>query len=166
MADSRDPIKTPVVHIFNSSGEEIINSLGINGLSVVELKYNFDDEDDDECSIKLRANNPSVLDGTTIKYGSRLIVQWGYIGGPLSSKAVVVVRDIQTKYGNNVILGTGTDFQLFLYQMALGNIYYDPGIKLENISTNSKIKKRSQFRIKSKFLPNLYKINEIINVIE
>lgn len=74
--------------------------------------------------------------------------------------------DRKYKYGNNVILGTGTDFQLFLYQMALGNIYYDPGIKLENISTNSKIKKRSQFRIKSKFLPNLYKINEIINVIE
>lgn len=70
------------------------------------------------------------------------------------------------KYGNNVILGTGTDFQLFLYQMALGNIYYDPGIKLENISTKPKIKKRSQFRIKSKFLPNLYKINEIVNVIE
>lgn len=103
MADSRDPIKTPVVHIFNSNGEEIINSLGINGLSVVELKYNFDDEDDDECSIKLRASSSSVLDGTTIKYGSRLIVQWGYIGGPLSAKAVVVVRDIQTKYGNNVI---------------------------------------------------------------
>lgn len=70
------------------------------------------------------------------------------------------------KYGNNVILGTGTDFQLFLSQMALGNIYYDPGIKLENISTKPKIKKRSQFRIKSRFLPELYKKNEIVNVIE
>lgn len=68
------------------------------------------------------------------------------------------------KYGNNVILGTGTDFQLFLAQMANGNIYYDPGIKLENISTKPKIKKRSQFRIKSKFLPELYKKNEIVNV--
>jgi len=68
------------------------------------------------------------------------------------------------KYGNNVILGTGTDFQLFLSQMASGNIYYDPGIKLENISTKPKIKKRSQFRIKSRFLPNLYKKNEIINL--
>ena len=68
------------------------------------------------------------------------------------------------KYGNNIILGTGTDFQLFLSQMANGNIYYDPGIKLENISTKPKIKKRSQFRIKSKFLPELYKKNEIVNV--
>ncbi|PHN92164.1 hypothetical protein CSC80_14400 [Maribacter sp. 6B07] len=72
--------------------------------------------------------------------------------------------DRRYKYGKNVILGTGTDFQLFLAQMANGNIYYDPGIKLENISTKPKIKKRSQFRIKSRFLPNLYKKNEIINL--
>lgn len=70
------------------------------------------------------------------------------------------------KYGNEIILGTGTDFQLFLSQMALGNIYYDPGIKLENISTKPKIKKRSQFRIKSGFLPNLYKQNEVIDIAE
>ncbi|NQZ78566.1 MAG: MvaI/BcnI restriction endonuclease family protein [Ekhidna sp.] len=68
------------------------------------------------------------------------------------------------KYGNNVILGTGTDFQLFLKQMSEGNIYYDPGIKLENISTKPKIKKRSQFRIKCKFLTNLYKANELVDV--
>jgi hypothetical protein len=68
------------------------------------------------------------------------------------------------KYGNNIILGTGTDFQLFLSQMAIGNIYYDPGIKLENISTKPKVKRRSQFRMKSKFLAKLYKKNEIINV--
>lgn len=74
------------------------------------------------------------------------------------------IGDRKYKYGNNVILGTGTDFQLFLSQMANGNIYYDPGIKLENLSTKPKIKKRSQFRIKSRFLPSLYKKNEIIDV--
>ena len=66
------------------------------------------------------------------------------------------------KYGNNVILGTGTDFQLFLKQMAIGNIYYDPGIKMENISTKPKIKKRSQFRIKSQHLSSLYKVSETV----
>lgn len=76
----------------------------------------------------------------------------------------ITTGDRKYKFGNNVILGTGTDFQLFLSQMASGNIYYDPGIKLENISTKPKIKKRSQFRIKSKFLPKLYKKNEIVNV--
>lgn len=68
------------------------------------------------------------------------------------------------KYGNNIILGTGTDFTLFLKQMALGNIYYDPGIKMENVSTKPKIKKRSQFRIKSQYLPELYKENEIVTL--
>lgn len=68
----------------------------------------------------------------------------------------------QYKYGNNIILGTGTDFTLFLKQMALGNIYYDPGIKMENVSTKPKIKKRSQFRIKSKFLSELYTESETV----
>ncbi|WP_265130630.1 MvaI/BcnI restriction endonuclease family protein [Chryseobacterium oranimense] len=68
------------------------------------------------------------------------------------------------KYGNKIILGTGTDFQLFLQQMAIGNIYYDPGIKMENITTKPKIKKRSQFRIKSKFLGELYMDNEIVTL--
>lgn len=68
------------------------------------------------------------------------------------------------KYGNKIILGTGTDFTLFLKQMAIGNIYYDPGIKMENVSTKPKIKKRSQFRIKSQFLKELYKQNEIVTI--
>ncbi len=70
----------------------------------------------------------------------------------------------QYKYGNKIILGTGTDFQLFLAQMANGNIYYDPGIKMESVSTKPKIKKRSQFRIKSQHLPSLYKDNEILDI--
>jgi len=68
------------------------------------------------------------------------------------------------KYGKNIILGTGTDFQLFVAQMADGNIYYDPGIKMENMLIRPRIKKRSQFRIKSQHLPNLYKVNEIVDV--
>lgn len=66
-------------------------------------------------------------------------------------------------YSNKVILGTGTDFQLFLSEMAQGHIYYDPGIKMENASTKPKIKKRSQFRIKSQHLPNLYRNNSIVD---
>ena len=74
------------------------------------------------------------------------------------------VNERQYRYGNKIILGTGTDFQLFLAQMANGNIYYDPGIKMENTSIKPKIKKRSQFRIKSQFLPKLYKVNEIVDI--
>jgi hypothetical protein len=74
------------------------------------------------------------------------------------------IKERHYKYGNNIILGTGTDFQLFLSEMANGNIYYDPGIKMENASTKPKIKKRSQFRIKSQNLPNLYKQNETLDI--
>jgi hypothetical protein len=73
-------------------------------------------------------------------------------------------KERQYRYGNKIILGYGTDFQLFLGQMAIGNIYYDPGIKMENVSTKPKIKKRSQFRIKSENLPNLYKQNEVVDI--
>lgn len=69
-------------------------------------------------------------------------------------------------YGNNIILGSSTDFQLFLNEMAAGHIYYDPGIKLENISTKPIVKKRSQFRILARNLVNLYKRNEIINLLD
>jgi hypothetical protein len=67
-------------------------------------------------------------------------------------------------YGNKVILGTGTDFTFFLKEMESQNIYYDPGIKMENASTKPKIKRRSQFRIKSGNLTNLYKVNEEVDL--
>ncbi|MBX9782109.1 MAG: MvaI/BcnI restriction endonuclease family protein [Chitinophagaceae bacterium] len=73
-------------------------------------------------------------------------------------------QDRKYKYGNNIILGTGTDFQLFLKQMAIGNIYYDPGIKMEDVSTKPKIKKRSQFRIKSQHLNSLYYNSETVSI--
>jgi len=68
------------------------------------------------------------------------------------------------RYGNHIILGIGTDFQLFLRELAAGNIYYDPGIKMEHASLKPEIKKRSQFRIKSRNLSNLYKVNEHLNI--
>jgi len=69
-------------------------------------------------------------------------------------------------YGNKVLLGNGTDFQLFLKQMAIGNIYYDPAIKMEQASTlKPAIKRRSQFRIKSGNLSNLYTQSETIDLL-
>lgn len=68
---------------------------------------------------------------------------------------------LQYQFGNSIILGMGTDFTLLLKEMAVGNIYYDPGIKLENATKGiPKTKRRSQFRIKSGNLGKLYKNNE------
>jgi len=73
----------------------------------------------------------------------------------------------QYYYGNNIMLGNATDFTLFLNQVANGNIYYDPGIKLElaiDGERKQNIKRRSQFRIKSGNLTTLYKNNEVLDI--
>jgi len=75
------------------------------------------------------------------------------------------VSPLQYRYGNKLLLGVGTDFNLFLKEMQAGHIRYDPGIKMEAASTRPKTKRRSQFRISSKYLANLYKDNENLDVL-
>ena len=68
-------------------------------------------------------------------------------------------------YGSQIDLGTGTDFLKFLESVAKGEVYYDPGIKIEGASTlKPKIKRRSQFRVKPKDLSGLYHTMESIDV--
>ena len=70
-------------------------------------------------------------------------------------------------YGSIVRLGEGTDFLRFLKAMSDGDIYYDPGIKIENLSSGKPTtKRRSQFRIKSKNLGSLYSSFVNQNVLE
>ena len=60
-------------------------------------------------------------------------------------------------YGPNVIIGESTDFNLFLMQMYMGNVFYDPAIKVEDESSGNKSKPRNQFRTYSKSVYDLYK---------
>jgi hypothetical protein len=72
-------------------------------------------------------------------------------------------------YSNRIMLGNGTDFSLVLKQIASGNLYYDPGIKLELAIQGLRkqiIKRRSQFRIKSQFIPNLYRRNDLVDLLK
>lgn len=63
----------------------------------------------------------------------------------------------QYRYADVVNLGVGSDFRLFLSAVASGTVYYDPGIKLENISRATvRTKRRSQFRMKASDLRQLY----------
>lgn len=77
----------------------------------------------------------------------------------------IILPERKYYYGNNILIGDGTDFQLFLKQMALGNIYYDPGIKMEQASKKPVIKRRSQFRIKSGNINQLYNKAELVNLL-
>lgn len=68
-------------------------------------------------------------------------------------------------YGSDVELGIGTDFEMFLSAMVQGKVYYDPGIKLENASTDkAKLKPRSQFRVNHRNLESLYRKLEFVNI--
>lgn len=71
----------------------------------------------------------------------------------------------QYRFGSRVRLGTGTDFLLFLDAVSVGAVYYDPGITMENASTaHPKIKRRSQFRIKSAQIPLLYREFDVMDL--
>lgn len=79
------------------------------------------------------------------------------------AQAVYVPAECRTdpvrayRYGSRVRLGEGTDFLRLLAAIANGDVYYDPGIKLENASgPRPAVKRRSQFRIRSGGLPVLY----------
>ncbi len=75
--------------------------------------------------------------------------------------------NLQYSFGNKIILGNFTDITLFLKQVYLGNIYYDPAIKLELAiegERGQKTKTRSLFRINSSNLSSLYKENEIVDL--
>lgn len=71
------------------------------------------------------------------------------------------ITQLQYYFSDKVLMGEGTDFLMFLSEMYRGHIYYDPGIKIENISSKPKVKRRSQFRIRSLNLKNLYKTQEL-----
>lgn len=86
-----------------------------------------------------------------MKHWNRKHAQAAYIPSISENKPVR-----RYHYGKIVRVGKGTDFLLYLKAIAEGHIYYDPGIKLEKASMEARIKRRSQFRVKSVALSALY----------
>jgi hypothetical protein len=71
----------------------------------------------------------------------------------------------QYAYDDKVRLAQRTDSLRLLRAFASGAMYYDPGIKLENASTEkAKSKKRSQFRVASRNITALYETVETVAV--
>ncbi|WP_339632779.1 MvaI/BcnI family restriction endonuclease [uncultured Sneathiella sp.] len=86
------------------------------------------------------------------------------------AKAVYVPGEVRTdaersyRYGATVRIGEGTSFNHLVRALAKGDVYYDPGIKLENASSAKPgIKRRSQFRIKSGDMEDLYDRFEVVS---
>ena len=63
---------------------------------------------------------------------------------------------IQYHYGSKVELTAGGRCSLLVKAFAYGSVHYDPGIKLETVDSVEKLKRRSQFRIDSRYLDSLY----------
>lgn len=74
------------------------------------------------------------------------------------------VPEREYRYGNQIMLGQGTDFHSFLLALHSGCVFYDPGIKVENMDSKPKPKRRSQFRIKASDLGQLYKTWESVQL--
>lgn len=65
-------------------------------------------------------------------------------------------------YGPKVLLCEQTDFSLLLKAVAAGSVYYDLGIKSENVlSAKPAVKRRSQFRIRHDELGGMYHRTEV-----
>ncbi|MEN8170874.1 MAG: MvaI/BcnI family restriction endonuclease [Pseudomonadota bacterium] len=69
-------------------------------------------------------------------------------------------------YCSNIRLFTGTTFTKLLQAINDQRVYYDPGINIKNADTKPVTKRRSQFRIKSSELINLYDLQEDIDLLK
>ena len=71
----------------------------------------------------------------------------------------------ECKFGPIVLLGEGTDLKIFLSQLEIGNIYFDPAHKQVNVEIGKpKTKRRNQFRIRQKNLKFLYQNFTTVNL--
>ena len=122
MAKHLNPITQPIIKVYGVDETLIasssFNEIGLEapGASVVGIKYTFSDEDDDECIIKIQATDTKWINHIDIAIEDVIHVVWGYVGGPLSAKRSLVVRDIKSNYGPNIITKeiVCTDFATYL----------------------------------------------------
>ncbi|MCZ2157633.1 MAG: MvaI/BcnI restriction endonuclease family protein [Bryobacterales bacterium] len=78
-----------------------------------------------------------------------------------------LIPERQYRFGRRILLGEGAEFGLFLAAVEAGKVYYDPGVKVENVSTDKPAtKRRSQFRVGSKDIPMLYASSRVVDACE
>ena len=71
----------------------------------------------------------------------------------------------QYSYGHKVRLAQGTDSLRLLDALGTGTVYYDPGMKVEAVSSAKPVSKpRSQFRIASKNIGAIYESIELVEL--
>lgn len=103
MGDLNSSIKTVFVSIFDMVGNQLATTSDQNDVFVVSFRYKYSDEDEDVCIIKLQMKDPKALDKFKIERGTKLQCVWGYLSNPRSPIVTVVIKDLSSKYGSEVI---------------------------------------------------------------
>ena len=88
----------------------------------------------------------------------KLIFHWKKKHTNTCFVSYTAIRETPPKYqyGPKVVLGKGTNLQLFLKALYLSTIYYDPGVNRKLVAGKWKSKKRNQFRISWRNIESLY----------
>ncbi len=94
-----------------------------------------------------------------IAHWSRKHAQAAYI--PYKKDAAIPP---EYQYKSPIFLGEGTDFSFFLAAMQRGDVIFDPASKVEQATTKSRVKARSQFRVALKKLSGLYRKFEAVDI--
>jgi len=72
---------------------------------------------------------------------------------------------VEYRFGYRVGLGQGTGFELLAAALARGDVFYDPGLKLEQASTPRPVqKRRNQIRTAFRNVADLYDVYEVLDV--
>jgi hypothetical protein len=72
---------------------------------------------------------------------------------------------VEYQFGSRVGLGQGTSFELLASALGRGAVFYDPGLKLEHVSSSHPIpKRRNQIRVGFRNVADLYDVFESVDV--
>ncbi|MCX6317574.1 MAG: MvaI/BcnI family restriction endonuclease [Bacteroidetes bacterium] len=167
----------PFVHTYGYPDRQIDNRKNFGGIyksGILNTKTNLrlivDGFDIDSQKIVNAAGGIYLLDSKENNAASwsfaSILGHWNKKHAKASYVPCKTEKEPVRKYlfGNNVILGEGTDFNLFLSQLCSGNIYYDPAVKVFYEDGKERDKRRSQFRIRSKDLIKLYHKSSVIDL--
>ena len=97
-------IGSPIVKIYDINGTPLTYKVGIYafndfnvGRDVIDFNYEYNDDGDDECNIKIETTDPELADHPNLQENSQIKVQWGYIE-QLSPTRSIAVRTSKTRY--------------------------------------------------------------------
>lgn len=98
----------PLVWVYTADGLILRDRLGTNiARYITDFSYEYDEEGDDVCEIKLQFERVEQMDNPFIIQDSILLVRWGYLtkGGEFinSPTRKVAIRDIDAEYSTKGI---------------------------------------------------------------